>query len=103
MATREALQILPEWKSDCSLRVSIPASHVSRSTFLTFNGDTDNGDTDSNKRRLKFVEYFYEPVAQDHESLPGGGLQIGVAGGPRVSVLEEWSERQHKWNIVWRA
>ena len=101
-ATWKALQILPEW-SDCSLRVSIPASHVSRSTFLTFNGDTDNGDTDSNKgrkRRLKFVEYFYEPVAQDHESLPGGGLQLGVAGAPRVSMLEEWSKRQHKWNIV---
>ena len=108
-ATREALQILPKW-SDCSLRVSIPAAHVSRSAFLTFNGDTDpdNGP-------LKFVKYFYEPKAQDHESLPGGrlqqdheslpggGLQIGVAGAPRVSVLEEWSERQHKWNIVWRA
>ena len=98
LATREALQILPEWKNDCSLRVSIPASYVSRSTFLAFNGDTDpdNG-------CLKFVGYFYEPVAQDHESLPGGGLQIGVAGGPRVSMLEEWSKRQHKWNIVWRA
>jgi len=109
-AARKALQILPQW-SDCSLRVSIPASHVSRSTFLTFNGDTDNGDTDNGgrdpnkgrKRPLKFVKYFYEPVAQDHESLPGGGLQIGVAGAPRVSVLEEWSKRQHKWNIVRRA
>jgi hypothetical protein len=112
-ATREALQILPEWKSDCSLRASIPASHVSRSTFLSFNGDrpillTFDEDPDPNKkhkrpRRLKFVSYFYELLAQDHEALPGGGLQIGVAGAPRVSVLEEWSERQHKWNIVWRA
>jgi hypothetical protein len=97
-ATQEALQILTEWKSDCSLRVSIPASHVSRSSFLTFNGDTD-----LNNGPLKFVKYFYEPVAQDHEPLPGGGLQIGVAGAPRVSVLEEWSKRQHEWNIVWRA
>jgi hypothetical protein len=96
-ATQAALQILPEW-SDCSLRVWIPASHVSRSAFLAFNGDTDpdNG-------RLKFVKYFYEPATQDHESLAGGGLQIGVAGAPRVSVLEEWSKRQHKWNIVWRS
>ena len=121
-ATREALQILPEW-SDCLLRASIPASHVSRSTFLSFNGDRpillppdedpdpdlpSDEDPDPNKkrekpRRLEFVKYFYEPMAQDHESLPGGGLQIGVAGAPRVSVLEEWSERQHKWNIVWRA
>jgi hypothetical protein len=97
-ATREALQILPEWKSDCSLRVSIPASRVSRSAFLAFNGDTD-----PDKGRLKFVGYFYEPVARDHEPLPGGGFQIGVAGGPRVSMLEEWSKRQHKWNIVWSA
>jgi hypothetical protein len=97
-AAREALQILPEWRSDCSLRVAIPASYVSRSTFLAFNGDTD-----PDNARLKFVKYFYEPVAQDHEPLPGGGLQIGVAGAPRVSILEEWSELQHKWNIMWRA
>jgi hypothetical protein len=97
-ATREALQILPEWNSDCSLRASIPASHVSRSTFVAFNGDLDpdNG-------RLKFVGYFYEPVAQDHESLPGGGLQVGVAGAPRVSVLEEWSAARRTWDVVWRA
>jgi len=95
-ATRQALQILPEW-SDCSLRVSIPASHVSRSAFLAFNGDTDpdNG-------RLKFVKYFYEPVAQDHDSLPGGGLQIGVAGAPRISVMEEWSQQEFEWDIVWQ-
>ena len=76
MATREALQIPPEWKSDCSLRVSIPASHVSRSTFLTFNGDTDNGDTDSNKRRLKFVEYFYEPVARIMNPYPAADFKL---------------------------
>jgi len=107
-ATREALQIIPEWKSDCSLRASIPASHVSRSTFLAFNADTDPNKKSKKREKgekppLEFVKYFYEPVAQDHESLPGGGLQIGVAGAPRVSVLEEWSERQHKWNIIWRA
>ena len=113
-ATREALQILPEWNNDCSLRASIPASRVSRSTFLAFNGDIDPSKRrekcEKRKRRkkgekppLEFVKYFYEPVAQDHEPLPGGGLQIGVAGAPRVSVLEEWSEPQQKWNIVWRA
>lgn len=113
-ATRDALQIIPEWENDCSLRASIPASHVSRSTFLAFNGDIDpNKKRKKGERRerrkkgekppLEFVKYFYEPVAQDHEPLPGGGLQIGVAGAPRVSVLEEWSERQLKWNIVWRA
>jgi len=99
-ATRKALQILPEW-SDCSLRVSIPASHVSRSTFLAFNGDIDRNE--NRKKRLKFVKYFYEPMVQDHEPLPGGGLQIGVAGASRVSILEEWSKRQHKWNVVWHG
>jgi hypothetical protein len=97
-ATLEALQILPKW-SDCSLRVSIPASGVSRSTFLAFNGDTEDPDDP----RLKFVKYFYEPVAQDHEPLAGGGLQIGVDGRPRVSVMEEWSQGKRKWNIVWQA
>jgi hypothetical protein len=97
-ATLEALQILPRW-SDCSLRVSIPASGVSRSTFLAFNGDTEDPDDP----RLKFVKYFYEPVAQDHEPLAGGGLQIGVDGRPRVSVMEEWSQGKRKWNIVWQA
>jgi hypothetical protein len=104
-ATQDALQILPEW-SDCSLRVSIPASDVSGSAFVAFNGDKDpdNGP-------FKFVGYFYELLAQDHpslpgheleESLPGGGIQIGVDGAPRVSVLEEWSDREHQWDIVWR-
>jgi hypothetical protein len=112
-ATREALQILPKWGSDCSLRASIPTSHVSRSTFLCFNGDlpiplTYDEDPDPNKkpgkpRHLKFVKYFYAPLALDHETLPGGGLQIGVTGAPPVSMLEEWSERQHKWNIIWQA
>jgi len=99
-ATREALQILPNW-SDCSLRVSIPASHVSRSTFLAFNGDIDQNP--NKEERLKFLKYFYEPMVQDHEPLPGGGLQIGVAGAPRVSILEEWSNRQHMWHVVWQA
>ncbi len=96
-ATREALQILPEWNSDCSLRASIAASHVSHSTFVAFNGDTD-----PDHGRLKFFGYFYEPKAQDHHALQGGGLQIGVAGAPRVFVLEEWSESKGDWTVVWR-
>ena len=115
-ATREALQIQPEW-NDCSLRASIPASHVSRSTFLAFNGDIDpkkkREKCEKREKRekrkkgeeptLEFVKYFLELKAQDHEPLPGGGLQIGVAGAPRISVLEEWSELEQKWNVIWRA
>jgi len=50
-----------------------------------------------------FVGYFYEPGAQDHHALPGGGLQIGVAGAPRVFVFEEWSESKGDWSVVWRG
>lgn len=96
-ATREALQILPEWNSDCSMRASIAASRVSHSTFVAFNGDAD-----PDHGRLKFFGYFYEPKAQDHHALPGGGLQIGVAGAPRVSLLEEWSESKGDWSVIWR-
>jgi hypothetical protein len=97
-ATREALQILPEWKSDCRVRASIAASSVSHSTFVAFNGDSD-----PNEGKLKFVGYFFEPKAQDHDAMEGGGLQLGVAGAPRVSLLEEWSEREGAWNAVWRG
>jgi hypothetical protein len=79
------------------MRTSIAASHVSHSTFVAFSGDSDPDDG-----RLKFVGYFYEPKAQDHPSLQGGGLQIGVAGTPRVFALEEWSESKGDWNVLWR-
>jgi SAM-dependent methyltransferase len=71
------------------MRASIAASHVSHSTFAAFNGDID-----PDHGRLKFFRYFYEPKAQDHHALSGGGMQIGVAGAPRVFVLEEWSESE---------
>ena len=96
--TREALQILPEW-SDCALRATIPTAAIARSAFLAFNGDLQ----DPTNTRLKFVKYFLEPLAQDHGPLEGGGLQIGVAGAPRVALLEAWSDTAQEWRVVWRA
>ncbi|HEV7481498.1 MAG TPA: hypothetical protein VGO13_00160 [Solirubrobacterales bacterium] len=101
-ATREALQILPEWNSDCSVRAWIAASSVARSTFVAFNGDSDPDHTGPNGKELRFVGYFYEPKAQDHEAMEGGGLQVGVAGAPRIYLLEEWSESGGDWSVVWR-
>lgn len=100
-ATRDALQILPEWKSDCSMRASISALCVSHSTFVAFKGDS-KPEYAPDGRELKFVGYFYEPTAQDHPALPGGGLQVGVAGAPRVFMLEKWSESEGEWSVVWR-
>jgi hypothetical protein len=63
----------------------------------------DQCDSDPDHGALKFVGYFYEPKAQDHQALHGGGLQLGVAGAPRVFVLEKWSESRGDWSVVWRA
>jgi hypothetical protein len=68
-ATREALQILPKWKSDCSIRASLNASSVAHSTFVAFNGDSDPEHTGPDGKELKFVGYFFEPRAQDHEEM----------------------------------
>lgn len=97
-ATQDALQILPQW-SNCRLRASIPTRSIRRSAFLAFNGDR----VDPGNQRLKFVKYFFEPIAQDHDELSGGGLQIGVVGSPRVTTLEEWSAKARKWKVVWSA
>lgn len=96
-ATKEALQILPEWKRDCRLRVTLPTYCLKRSAYVAFNGD--EYDPENSKRR--FYKYFYEPLAQDHPSLPGGGAQIGVEGSPIVDVLEEWDDGTQRWETLW--
>lgn len=93
--TRRALQILPEW-SDCRLRVTLPTSHLKRSVYVAFNGDRH----DPEDSRLRFYKYFYEPLAQDHLGMQGGGAQLGVEGSPPVSALEEWDDRLQRWETV---
>jgi hypothetical protein len=93
--TARALQILPTWNSDCGLRATISAAAIRNSAYVAFNGDCRDPDNE----RLRFVGYFYEPLAQDHPALPGGGLQIGVEGAPAVIRLEKWSRRG--WRAIW--
>lgn len=93
---RRALQVLPEW-SDCRLRASLPTHNLKRSAYVAFNGDR----YDPENSKLRFYKYFYEPLAQDHPILPGGGPQIGVEGSPQVYVLEEWDDRVQRWEPLW--
>ena len=95
--TREALQILPDW-SDCSLRATIPTKVVKRSVSIAFNGDR----YDPEDRGLRFYKYFYEPIAQDHQELPGGAVQVGIEGAPQVNVLELYDEQRGRWDVVWK-
>ncbi|WP_085317563.1 hypothetical protein [Derxia lacustris] len=96
-ASREALQILPDW-SNCLLRASIPTANIENSAFVAFNGDKD-----PSAEGWKFYNYFFEPLAQDHPPLRGGGPQIGLDGAPPVELLEEWDEATQEWRIVWSA
>jgi hypothetical protein len=97
--TREALQILPEWGNDCRLRATILTSELTDSAFVAFNGDR----YDPSDSRLRFYKYFFEPLAQDHPALAGGGIQVGLDGAPPVEVLEEWDDGSGSWKTLWRA
>jgi len=48
-----------------------------------------------------FAGYNVELKVSDHPKLPGGGLQIGVVGEPRVSLLKEWRDDENAWIEVW--
>lgn len=96
-ATREALQILPQW-SDCSLRATIRTSDIKGSCFVTFNGDRQDPDN----HKLRFYRYFYEPTAQDHPELAGGAVQVGVTGGPPVQTLELFDGRDGAWRTLFQ-
>ena len=95
-ATAAALQILPEWKSDCRLRARIRTADIANSTFMAFNGDRN----DPTDETLRFYNYFFEPLAQDHPVLEGGGVQVGVDGSPPVDQLEEWDVATKGWRTV---
>ncbi len=95
-ATKDALQILHGW-SDCRLRATLSAYDLRYSAYVAFNGDR----YDPEDSKLRFYKYYYEPLAQDHPSLPGGGPQIGVEGCPLVDVLEEWNDDGQMWERLW--
>jgi hypothetical protein len=98
-ATRDALQILPEWQNNCRLRATILTSEVAESAFMAFNGDR----YDPSDSELRFYKYFFEPLAQDHPLLEGGGIQIGLEGAPLVNALEQWDEASGEWQTIWQT
>lgn len=95
--TQQMLQILPEW-SDCQLRASLLTSRIKRSAYVAFNGDRH----DPIDSKMRFYKYYYEPLAQDHPALCGGGTQIAVEGEPRVNTLELWDQPSQQWQMIWR-
>jgi hypothetical protein len=95
-ATRDALQILPEWQNDCRLRATVLTSSVPTSAFMACNGDR----YDPSDSTLRFYKYFFEPLAQDHSTLAGGGVQIGLEGAPPVETLEEWDGLSGQWRTL---
>ncbi|HEX4809462.1 MAG TPA: hypothetical protein VH325_11060 [Bryobacteraceae bacterium] len=97
LATSSALQILPSWNSDCKLRATLLTGRLEGLVFVAFNGDTEYPD----KTPGAFAGYHLELKAQDHEELPGGGLQVGVVGGPEVFTLEEWIDSECRWSKIW--
>jgi hypothetical protein len=97
LATRSALQIVDDFHTNCKLRVTLPTAGLEGSVFVAHNGDTNYAD----KTPGAFAGYFVELRAQDHPEPPGGGLQIGVVGSPKVRTLEEWSDADGRWCTIW--
>jgi hypothetical protein len=96
-ATSSALQILPTWNTDCKLRATLRTNGMEGSVFVAFNGDTQYED----KRSGEFAAYYLELKVQDHDELPGGGVQVGVVGEPDVSRLEAWDDSESRWTTLW--
>jgi hypothetical protein len=96
-ATSSALQILPNWNTDCKLRATLLTDPLKESVFVAFNGDTEYED----KRAGAFAAYYVELKVQDHDELPGGGVQVGVVGEPDVLSLEEWNDSEGRWANIW--
>lgn len=103
-ATQSALQILPEWGSDCRLRATLPTEGLDGFVFVAFTGDKPYRDPKSGESKSRpFDGYCVELRAQDNPSLPGGGVQLGVVGSPKVLLLEEWNDSEECWSTVWSA
>lgn len=94
--TQQALQIFSQW-SDCNFRATISTKHITNSAFIAFSGDR----IDPNDNKYRFYKYFFEPTAQDHPPLIGGGTQIAVDGAPLVDILERWNARNNRWDLFW--
>jgi hypothetical protein len=101
---RAALQILDSWGSDCKMRATLPTDSLDGQVFVAYSGVAEYPKNVINlsKHGDVFAGYNVELLASDHPELPGGGMQVGVVGEPRVSALEEWSETHNGWISVWK-
>jgi hypothetical protein len=102
-ATAAALQILPEWGSDCGLRATLSTEELDGLVFIVFNGDKAYRDPKPGESNMAFAKYCLELKAQDHPPLAGGGVQVGVVGSPQVLLLEQWNDSEGRWSTVWSA
>jgi hypothetical protein len=102
-ASRAALQILEEWKSDLRMRATLPTAELERLAFVAYSGVLEYSRhlKDLSKNPPAFAGYNVELKVSDHPKLPGGGLQIGVVGEPPVTLLEEWRDDEDAWIEVW--
>ena len=100
---REALQILTSWKSDCRIRATLPASSLEGLVFVAYSGVYEYPAyvTNLSKNGDAFAGYNIEIVASDHPEMTGGGLQVGVVGEPPVARLEQWSDVDSTWTLLW--
>jgi hypothetical protein len=103
LASRDALQILESWKSDCRMRATLPSSSLNGKVFVAYSGVVEYPPHTVNlsKNGDVFAGYNVEVRASDHPELPGGGLQVGVVGEPLVALLEAWSEDRQAWVKIW--
>src|SRR6202035_4656349 len=102
-ASRAALQILKQWNSDCRVRATLPTAGLEGLAFVAYSGVSEYPPdvTNLSKGPPAFAGYNVELKVSDHPELAGGGLQIGVVGGPAVSLLEEWRDDENAWIGVW--
>jgi hypothetical protein len=103
-ASREALQILEKWRSDCKLRATLPTAALEGLAFVSYSGVTEYPSylINLSQNPPAFAGYNVEPVASDHPELPGGGLQIAIVGEPPVAVLEQWQDDRDEWFVIWQ-
>lgn len=94
-ASRAALQILEEWKSDCKLRATLPTALLERLAFVAYSGVAGYP---PHLRNLSpnppaFAGYNVELKASDHPELRV--VRAGVRSAARPGLAKWRSEARH--------